>query len=100
MSWNIAEAKQQFSDMVRRSAKQLQLIYNRKRLVAAVIDAEQYRAFEAWRDRAHGRTLADEFSELRAILREEGDELMPVPRSSRKSSLAEILEEEAHGLPR
>ena len=100
MSWNIAQAKQQFSEMVRRSADQPQLIYKRKTLVAAVIDAEEYRAFKAWSDQARGRTLADEFAELRGILREQDYQITPSPRSTRKSFLTEVLAEEAHEVPR
>ena len=100
MPWNIAQAKQQFSEMVRRSATQPQLIYKRKNLVAAVIDAEEYRAFKAWSDQARERTLADEFAELRGIMREQDYQLAASPRSSRKSSLTEILEAEAHEVPR
>ena len=100
MSWNIAQAKQQFSEMVRRSAIRPQLIYNRKNLVAAVIDADQYRAFKAWSDQAHERTLADEFAELRGIMREEDYQLAASPRSTRQSSLTEMLESESREVPR
>jgi prevent-host-death family protein len=48
ISWNIAEARQRFSEIIRQSAETPQLIYNRNRLVAAVIAAEDYRAFQAW----------------------------------------------------
>ena len=100
MPWNIAQAKRQFSEMVRRSATRPQLIYNRNNLVAAVIDADQYRAFKAWSDQTHKRTLADEFAELRDIMREEHYQLAASPRSTRNNSLTEILEAEAREVPR
>lgn len=50
MSWNIAQAKQCFSEVVKRAATEPQLIFNRDRLVAAVIDAEQFSAFNRWRE--------------------------------------------------
>ena len=100
MPWNIAQAKQQFSELIRRSARQPQLIYNRKNMVAAVIDAQQYLAFKQWSDQAHGRTLADEFAELRGIMQEEHYPLTASPRSTRKNVLTEILAEETHELPR
>jgi len=98
MSWNIAQAKQRFSDLVRQSAVAPQLIYNRKRLVAAVIDADAYRAFTEWSERAGGRTLAAEFAELRQILSEEDATLAPVTRSTRPNALVETLEEEGRDL--
>lgn len=42
--WSVGEAKQQFSEVLRRSEEEPQLIYRRNRLVAAVVrvdDAEQ-----------------------------------------------------------
>ena len=100
MPWNIAQAKQQFSELVRRSAQQPQLIYNRKNMVAAVIDAQQYLAFKKWADQAHGQTLADEFAELRGIMQDEDYQLTPSPRSTRRDSLTKLLEEENDELPR
>ena len=94
MPWNIAQAKQRFSEIVRRAAEGPQLIYNRKRLVAAVIDAEEYRAFKDWSERAARRSLDEEFAELRQIMQEENYELVLPPRSTRRSMFIETLEEE------
>ena len=98
MSWNIAQAKQRFSHLVRQSAAAPQLICNLKRLVAAVIDAGAYRAFTEWSERASGRTLAAEFAELRQILPDGGVTLPPVPRSTRPNVLVETLEAEGRDL--
>lgn len=100
MPWNIAEAKQRFSEIVRQAAEGPQLIYNRKRLVAAVIDAEDYLAFQEWSDLASRRTLADEFAELRQIMREEDYELTVPHRSTRANACVEAHEEEAGDLAR
>ena len=99
MPWNIAQARQQFSEVVRRCTKRPQLIYNRNNLVAATIDATEYQAFKAWSDKAEKRTLADEFAELREIMEEEDYQLTPAPRSTRKNTVADVLAEEAHDLP-
>ena len=56
MSWNIAQAQQHFSDVVKQSADEPQLIYNRNRLVAAVINAEQFSSFQTWRQRQNMKT--------------------------------------------
>lgn len=49
MSWNIANAKQQFSEVVRLCVQEPQPVFNRSRQVAVVISTEDYTAFEAWR---------------------------------------------------
>ena len=49
--WKIGEAKQRFSEVVRRSAEEPQLIFNWVELSAALVSAEDYRAFEEWNER-------------------------------------------------
>lgn len=93
MPWNIAQAKQRFSEIVRQAAERPQLIYNRKRLVAAVIDAQDYQAFKAWSEQSSARTLADELAELRAIMQEEDYELTLPARSTRPNAFAEARED-------
>lgn len=95
MSWNIAQAKQQFSEVVRLTAEEPQMIYNRDRCVAAVIDAESFKAFDAWQKQAARRTLGEEFAELRQITTEENYELPTLPRSAvgRPNAFVAILEE-------
>ena len=94
MSWNIAQAKQRFSEVVKQAAAEPQLIYNRDRLVAAVIDAKDFDAFRQWRERIQRRTLADEFTELRKIAEEENYELITPPRVDRPNAFLQMLEEE------
>ena len=100
MPWNIAQAKQRFSEIVRHAEDGPQLIYNRKRLVAAVIDAQQYLAFKEWSERTARRTLADEFAELRRIMHQEDYELPLEPRSARPNGFVEVLQEESGDLLR
>lgn len=72
MNWNIAQAKQHFSEVVKQAAEEPQLIYNRNQAVAAVVGAAEFAAFEAWR-KAHAEPLLGEvFAELRALA--DGDE--------------------------
>ena len=49
MSWKIGEAKQRFSEVLRKAAEEPQPIHNRDRLVATVIGAADSRAFFEWR---------------------------------------------------
>jgi len=96
MSWNIAQAKQHFSDVVKQSADEPQLLYNRDRLVAAVINAEQFSSFQTWRQRQNMKTLGEAFAELRQLIREENHELEIPPRTTRLNAFVAMLEEEEH----
>ena len=49
MTWNIASAKQQFSEVVRLTAEEPQAIYNRDKPVAVLISAEEFEEFKQWR---------------------------------------------------
>ncbi|MFO1420456.1 MAG: type II toxin-antitoxin system Phd/YefM family antitoxin [Candidatus Competibacteraceae bacterium] len=93
MSWNIAQAKQRFSEVVKQAAAEPQLIYNRDRLVAAVIDADTFGAFQTWRQRQRTRTLGEAFAELRALAA--GDENpLPIPeRRDRPNAFLKVLDE-------
>lgn len=91
MHWNIAQAMQHFSEVVKQAIRQPQLIYNRNQPVAALISADDYAAFEEWRKaRAKSRTLAEEFAEFRRILQEEGYEGLPQPPRTTRTNTLEI----------
>jgi prevent-host-death family protein len=93
VNWKIAEAKQRFSEVVRRSVDEPQLIYNRDRLVAVVVPPQSFRGYEEWRQERERRTVADAFAELRALCEEEGYELELPERSDRPNPFAEALDE-------
>ncbi|MGA1327039.1 MAG: type II toxin-antitoxin system prevent-host-death family antitoxin [Rubrivivax sp.] len=82
MSWTIADAKQQFSEVVRLCAHEPQTVYKRARPVAAVISAEDYAAFDAWR-RAQQATAALDvpglFGPARQALIEAGADGLELP---------------------
>ena len=65
--WMTGEAKQRFSEVLRRSRTEPQQIFRRDRLVAAVISAETYEEFERWREARRWRTLGDVFDEVREL---------------------------------
>lgn len=88
--WRVAEAKQRFSQVVRAAAHEPQQILNRDRLVAAVVDAESLRAFEAWRA-GQRRPIGEAFAELRRICAEEGYTLEAGSRRNRRNPLPRIL---------
>lgn len=87
MSWSIANAKQQFSEVVRLCAQEPQPVFNRSRQVAVVISAEDYAAFEAWRTAqqtsAH-MDVAGLFAQAREALRDQGLDGLDLPARSNR----------------
>lgn len=97
MRWKVAEAKQRLSEVIRSAANEPQLIYNRGRLVAAVVDPKTLQAFESWQQKKKGISVADAFAELRRVAAEEGYELELPTRQDRPNPLTETLDELSGG---
>jgi prevent-host-death family protein len=93
MNWKIAEAKQRFSEVVRQASDGPQLVYNRERMVAAVIDAATYQAFAAWHEERNRRSLADAFDELRRIAPASASTLRQPRRRDRRNEFLDALDE-------
>jgi prevent-host-death family protein len=93
MAWKVAEAKERFSAVIRAAEEEPQLILNRDRVVAAVIDVETYQAFEEWRRREQERTLGEAFAELRRICAEENYVIEVPPRTNRPNAFADALDD-------
>jgi prevent-host-death family protein len=87
--WKTGNAKQNLSEVLRRSRREPQEIYNRDRLVAAVISAEAYEEFLKWRESRRGRTLGQAFGEIREICSRYEYELEVPARLDRASGMAE-----------
>jgi len=79
MKWNVAEAKQRLSELLRAAAREPQAILSRSRPVAVVVDAEAFEEFKAWQAARRARTLAEAFEELRSIAAPAGY-VLPLPR--------------------
>ena len=81
MRWKIGEAKQRFSEVVRRAATEPQLICNRDRVVAAVVDAESAQ----WmiRQNRSRQSIAAAFEGLRALTKRERYRLKTPARTVR-----------------
>jgi prevent-host-death family protein len=80
MNWNIASAKQQFSEVVRLSAQEPQAICNRDKPVAVLVSARDFEAFRQWQAERERPTLSALFAEIRDIFAtgdEDGIELPP-----------------------
>jgi len=93
MRWKISEAKQNFSEVVKSAAAEPQLIFNRKRLVAAVVDGETLVAFEDWRAGRELASLADRFAKLRTLIAGEDYDLEVPERRDRANAFAEALDD-------
>ncbi len=92
MEWNVAQAKQRLSEVLRLAAGEPQRIFNRQRLVAAVVDAKTFEEFQRWKQSRERRSIGDEFAELRSIAASEGGwELAEPVREDRPNFFAEAL---------
>jgi prevent-host-death family protein len=94
MHWRVAEAKERFSEMLRAANEEPQLILNRNRVVAAVVDADTFREFDAWRQKESRRTMGDDFEELRRICAEEDYVLEVPPRRNRANAFVDAIDDE------
>lgn len=85
MTWNIASAKQQFSEVVRLTAEEPQAIYNRDKPVAVMVSAEDFEEFRQWREARRRPSLVEQFDRLRAALIADGaeDGIEVPPRTDR-----------------
>jgi hypothetical protein len=89
VNWNVAEAKQKLSEVIRAAEEEPQWLYNRDRLVGAVVEPETLQEFLAWRERSRRPSLGEAFSELRKLCSEEGYTLEIPSRSDRPNPFAD-----------
>lgn len=86
--WNVGAAKQQFSEVLRRSESEPQLIYRRNRLIAAVIAMDESKV-----DASAGRvTIGDRFQEARELLHDQKYRLPQTGRRSRRNDMVRTLD--------
>jgi antitoxin (DNA-binding transcriptional repressor) of toxin-antitoxin stability system len=90
-AWNVGEAKQQFSEVLRRSENEPQLIYRRNRLIAAVVAVDESKAAAVVRR----VTIADRFQEARELFRREKYRLPEIRRRSRRDDFVSALDDVA-----
>ncbi len=89
MDWNIATAKQQFSEVVRLTVEEPQAIYNRDKPVAVMVSAQEFEEFRKWRADRQRPSLVEQFDRLRAALIADGfeDGIEISPRTDRPNPL-------------
>jgi antitoxin (DNA-binding transcriptional repressor) of toxin-antitoxin stability system len=95
MSWRIAEAKQRFSEVLRRASEEPQLILNRDRLVGAVVGPDDAHALLALRNRSSS-SLADALEEGQRIFREQGYTLDIPARVDRPNPILRVADAGRH----
>jgi antitoxin (DNA-binding transcriptional repressor) of toxin-antitoxin stability system len=92
MRWKIGQAKQRFSEVIRRAAVEPQLICNRERVVAAVIDVGSADRLRTILEREGQRTLAEAFDVLREVAAGERYTLKIPPRRNRRNTFPPVLD--------
>lgn len=91
MDWNIATAKQQFSELVRLTVEEPQAIYNRDKPVAVMVSAQEFEEFRQWREQRRKPTMSELFAEIRAALIADGakDGIDIPPRTDRYNPMVD-----------
>ena len=92
MMWNIANAKQQFSEVVRLTAVEPQAIYNRDKPVAVMISAADFEEFKQLRAERRAPSLTELFAQFRAAAIDDGfeDGIDVGPRVDRPSPFDDL----------
>lgn len=91
--WGVAEARSRFSDLLRKAGERPQIILNRDRPVAVVVDATTFEQFEEWRNGNTGPSVSDAFEELREICEAEHYSLEIPDREDRANPAEEKLDD-------
>jgi prevent-host-death family protein len=81
--WKISDAKARLSEVVSQCAEAPQLLYNRNKPVAALLDMDEYEAFIEFKRSQRGPTMEELFKELRSINAHE-PEMDPLPPRSNR----------------
>jgi prevent-host-death family protein len=113
--WNLAAAKQQFSELVRLAEHAPQPIMRHHKEVAVLISARDFEEFKAWRAtqaegaKTAGQRFLDGMVEVRHMLMNADPQYQGIelpPRSDRLNAMVDMLEQEyplgenADGTPR
>lgn len=92
--WKISEAKARLSEVVSSCVDEPQVLYNRKKPVAALIDMEEYEQFLEYQQSKKKKTIAEWLDELEEINKHEPEMDELPPRTSRPVPYFDDLDEE------
>ncbi len=71
MDWKLNEAQQKLPEVIDAMANEPQLIFDRDKLVAVLVEPKLFQEFLAWHQQQKTSSLANAFTELRQICAEE-----------------------------
>jgi prevent-host-death family protein len=91
MVWQVAEAKQRLSEVLRSAAQEPQTIYSRSQPVAVVVAGETFEEFRAWQAERKARTVGAAFAEFRSLARGSGYVLAVPRRKNRRNTFSKAL---------
>ncbi len=88
MKWKIGEAKEQLSEVIHRAKREAQILCNRDRKVAVVVDIDSWERFVRWQEKKGEKTFAGALDELRTLCAKEDYQLILPERSDRANLFA------------
>ncbi len=94
MVWKVAQAKQRFSEVLRASSLEPQIIARREQPVAALVSMKDFAEFSRWREQQAQGNLGEAFAELREICLEEGYRLPLSKRADRPNSFLSAADDD------
>lgn len=80
-TWKISEAKACFSEMISSSREQPQILINRNKPVAAIVNIEDFNLFQNLKSEKERPTMAQLIGEIQSICQEEDDLEIPARKS-------------------
>ncbi len=92
MAWNVAEAKQRLSELLRSAAREPQTICRRSRPVAVVVAGATFEEFRVWQAEHKARTVGAAFAELRSWAKGSPHVLTVPRRKDRRDGFSNLPE--------
>jgi len=83
MNWEIPEAQQQFSELVKAALTEPQPIYKRNQLMAFMVEAGLFQEFLEWQRQKQKPSVAEAFEDIRQVAQEENFTLEVPTRENR-----------------
>jgi len=83
VNWKVAQAKQKLSALIAAAQQEPQFLFNRQRAVALGLGGQDLEESLTWRKQRRPISLAEKFSELRALMSEENYDWPALERSDR-----------------
>ncbi len=93
MKWSTAEARGNLSRLLRAAEDEPQVITNRGRPVAVVVNADDFEAYRRWRSEQAASSLAEALDQLQEACLS-GDYALPLPsQADRPNAFVDVLDD-------